>query len=200
MSSGFECVLEIGRLFAGVEWPWMVCGGWAIDLFLARVTRQHKDVDIAMFRQDQLKVQAHLDGWQLYIAHDGKLALWDKGNYLELPVQGIWAWPPGAVAGKVEEPPELELLLNERSEGQWVYRRNPVITRELEKTCLWGGPGGAMPYIAPEIALLYKSKGLRSEDKHDFEAAWPELNKEQQEWLREALRVGNPEHPWLKRD
>ena len=33
--------------------PWFIAGGWAIDLFLGRKTREHADVDFALSRLDQ---------------------------------------------------------------------------------------------------------------------------------------------------
>lgn len=48
----------------GFSRPWFVAGGWAIDLFLDRVTREHSDIEIAVLREDQLALQRHLVGWQ----------------------------------------------------------------------------------------------------------------------------------------
>jgi hypothetical protein len=39
---------DIARLLAGVTAPWCVAGGWAIDLFLGRQTREHGDLEIAV--------------------------------------------------------------------------------------------------------------------------------------------------------
>jgi hypothetical protein len=65
----FHELQAIATLMAGYAHPWAVCGGWAIDLFLARQTREHKDVDVA--RRDQLQVRAYLvaRGWRLQITH-----------------------------------------------------------------------------------------------------------------------------------
>ena len=37
--------------------PWFVCGGWALDLFIGKQTREHHDLDIGIFRRDQLALQ-----------------------------------------------------------------------------------------------------------------------------------------------
>ena len=47
-AEGFDPVLEYVRLLSDFRRPWMIAGGWAIDLFLRRVTREHEDVDIAI--------------------------------------------------------------------------------------------------------------------------------------------------------
>jgi hypothetical protein len=64
---GFGEPLQVGALLAGCPCPWYVCGGWALDLFLDRVTRVHKDVDVAIARSDQTTMQQYLHqrGWQL---------------------------------------------------------------------------------------------------------------------------------------
>jgi hypothetical protein len=37
----------------GEGFDWYVCGGWAIDVFLGKQTRIHKDLDIAVFWEDR---------------------------------------------------------------------------------------------------------------------------------------------------
>ena len=44
---------SIATLLTPLPITWGFCGGWAIDLFLNRITRSHKDVDIAILRTDQ---------------------------------------------------------------------------------------------------------------------------------------------------
>jgi hypothetical protein len=51
--------------------------------------------------------------------------------------------------------------------------------------------------LAPEIQLLYKSKGLRPKDQADFDAVLPALRPEQRRWLRDALTIESPSHTWL---
>ena len=54
-----------------------------------------------------------------------------------------------------------------------------------------------IPYLAPEIQLLYKAKGLRPKDEADFRQTLPVLSWERRTWLREALLQAHPQHPWL---
>jgi hypothetical protein len=46
---------------------WALGGGWAVDAWLGRVTRDHGDIDVIVF--DQGALLEHLPGWQL-LAHD----------------------------------------------------------------------------------------------------------------------------------
>ena len=81
----FSDVIQATNLFAGYDRPWAVCGGWAIDLYLNRVKRNHKDVDFAVLRKDQLVIQNHLSlqGWTLEKAVNGQLIPWLAGEWIE---------------------------------------------------------------------------------------------------------------------
>jgi hypothetical protein len=54
-----------------------------------------------------------------------------------------------------------------------------------------------IPYLAPEIQLLYKAKGRRPKDEADFMHTLPALDRERRQWLRNALTMAHPRHPWL---
>jgi hypothetical protein len=54
-----------------------------------------------------------------------------------------------------------------------------------------------IPYIAPEIQLLYKAKGRRPKDEADFMAVHPHLDQQSRAWLTQALTIVHPGHPWL---
>jgi hypothetical protein len=44
---------QVATLFAPLSAPWWIAGGWAIDLFLGKQTREHEDVDVLFLRRDQ---------------------------------------------------------------------------------------------------------------------------------------------------
>jgi hypothetical protein len=54
-----------------------------------------------------------------------------------------------------------------------------------------------VPFLAPEIALLYKSKGPRAGDDADFASAHAALDRGQRQWLAQAIAAIAPGHPWL---
>jgi len=56
---------------------------------------------------------------------------------------------------------------------------------------------GSRRVLAPEVQLLYKSKGLRPKDETDFAAARTALDAAQRAWLAGALAKVSPDHPWL---
>lgn len=193
--AGFGEVLNAVRVLDGYNSPWAVCGGWAIDLFLDRMTRSHKDVDFLVLRRDQLFLQRHLlsKGWALEKAVHGSLLPWEADEWLDLPVHIIWCRNLHA------SPDFTEFLLDDAVDGYFIYRRDRSITFPAEKMILRSLAG--VPILAPEIALLYKS-GKPEEDPStvsDFENVLPSLSLPSRHWLAAALRKINPEHIWLKK-
>ena len=62
-----------------------------------------------------------------------------------------------------------------------------------------GRTAGGIPYIAPQIVLLFKAKATREKDQRDFDLAAPLLSTEAREWLAGSLRVIQPGHAWIER-
>ena len=155
---------------------WSLCGGWAVDAWLGRQTRDHPDLDIAVFQDDQQAIFDHLSGWQL-IAHDPQVAgdtsqPWD-GRRLDLPAH---------IHARSHDGFNLEVILSERSRRDWVFSREPRITMPLRRTAqqsAWG-----LPAVVPEVILFYKAtayfaveelKDRRRQDEPDFLALLPHL-------------------------
>ncbi len=97
------------------EPDWFVAGGWAIDLYLEKVTRPHEDIEIAIFRRDQIALQNYLDGWVLKKAVNSMLPVWNQDECLELPIHEIHCFNDTA------EPQSLEVLLNETDGDGWLF-------------------------------------------------------------------------------
>jgi hypothetical protein len=171
---------------------WFVAGGWAIDLFLGRQTREHSDVDIGIFRVQQRALQELLTGWNLRRIVNQRSEPWLLGEELRLPVHEIHADLGGTAS--------LEILLAEEQQGgktpgAWVYRRDAGIQRSRSRAILRSAEG--IRYLAPEIVMLFKSKLPRGKDQADFSIVLPSLSSEQRAWLFEAIKRGDPRHSWL---
>jgi hypothetical protein len=183
---------DAAELLAGFDAPWWIAGGWALDPFLGTETRQHDDVDVAVLRRDQLDLYQHFRGWDLrYATADRALVPWD-GRALSLQVHGVWArrsHDPNA-------PWTFEVLLDEHGVNRWVYRRNPAISCALVEV---GGLRRGIPFLRPEVVLLYKSKDPTPKDENDFDAVRPHLSEHGRSWLRRALELTAPGHRWLER-
>jgi len=79
--------------------------------------------------------------------------------------------------------------------GQWISRRTAQIRGSL--STLGSVTSDGIPYLAPEIQLLYKAKGLRPKDEADFARTLPALSGKSRQWLRESLALVHPGHAWL---
>jgi hypothetical protein len=60
-----------------------------------------------------------------------------------------------------------------------------------------GAEKDGVPFLRPEIVLLYKAGELSPKNEADFAAVRPQLTPTASQWLREALEVIDPRHPWL---
>lgn len=166
---------------------WGIAGGWALDLFLGRETRPHHDVDVAVLRRDLTALRGALPRWTWTRAVRGRpgerrdLA---AGELVEPPDHEVYATSPDGAT-------RLEILLNDAAGDVWVYRRDPRVTLALRQTFLRSA--GGVPYLAPEIVLLFKSKRPRPIDRADRDLVLPHLGARRRAWLDEALRVvGSP--------
>ena len=172
---------------------WYISGGWALDLFLGQVHRAHHDVDVVVSRSAQMKLQRHMTGrgWALVTPFEKRLELWLPDMELELPRHQVHAHRGNDF---------IDFLLTEINEV-WIYRREPSVIRSLEKMGL--STEGGIPYLAPELVLLFKSKNTsnreRANDELDFERTLPHLDAERRAWLHWALVASSPDHPWIKK-
>jgi Aminoglycoside-2''-adenylyltransferase len=189
VSETFDEVRRVGALLGHLRCEWYVCGGWALDLFLGRVTRSHKDVDVAVARRDQLEVQGYLRrrGWNLEKAADGRLSPWAEGEELRLPLHAVWC------RNEAHDPDFFELLLNEIGGELFRFRRDPTVTLPRARIS-FESPAG-LPVLAPEVVLLYKSNSPE-ESGEDFRHAAPALSEGARAWLKGALDKVSPGHRW----
>lgn len=197
----FGRIEAVAGVLGAFSRPWYVAGGWAIDLFVGRVTRAHEDLDVAVGRRDQEALHAHLAGWTWVKAaprpgaepgEDWEQTPWADGEWLGPPLHQVFALPPGGGAGDV-----LGFLLNEVADGEWAFRRNRQIRRPARELGLRAHRG--ISIMAPEIVLAYKAKYLRPKDQHDFDVSTPLLDAEQRAWLARTLALCHPGHPWVAR-
>jgi aminoglycoside-2''-adenylyltransferase len=178
-------------LFDGLP-RWWVAGGWAIDLGLGTTTRDHADLDIAILRRSQRAILGRLADWDLHlVTAPGVLEPLSPDEDVPPPLHAVWCRPNPTSEWA------FELLLNDSDETSWLFRRDNTVRMPLADIARQSADG--VPYLVPEIVLLYKAKNVREHDVQDFEAALPSVDTRQRAWLREALEVVHPGHPWLER-
>jgi Aminoglycoside-2''-adenylyltransferase len=183
---------ELAEFLASFARPWWICGGWALDLFLDRETRRHDDLDVALLRKDQVALFDYLRAWDLHYATPAHaLEPWD-GRPLAPPIHGIWA----RRSTEANAPWTCEFLLNEERNGEWLFRRNEAVRRPLEEV---GDERDGVPFLRPEIALLYKAAEPTPKNDTDFALVVPHLSREASFWLLAALERCDDRHPWIDR-
>lgn len=183
-------VAEVVERFAGAPFAWGLAGGYAVEQFVGRPLRPHGDIDVVVFRDEQLLAQRWLRGWQLFAAEPpGTLRPWAGGEELPYGIHDIW----GVVAGG--DAWQLQLMLLETTEGEWFSRRDPRVRgRRRDLIVSYGG----VPCLRVEVQLFYKAKSPRPKDERDFEACLPLLDAPARIWLREHIRLLYSDgHPWL---
>ena len=181
---------DAAALFEGYGDVWWVAGGWAIEAFTG-VPRAHDDLDLSIPRSGLAALREHVSGrldvWQ---ADDGTLrpliALTDP---VPETCENLWLRPSGA------DPWEYDVKVMSATSTTWTYKRDARISRSVPEI-LWASDG--ISYLRPEVQLLHKAPGLRPKDQADFDACLPLLDAEPRSWLRAALGLAHPGHPWLR--
>ena len=151
-NTDFAAVSAVYSLFSGLTAPYWIAGGWAIDLAVGRVTRDHADVDVMLLDRD-------------------RHALWD-----DLPEDEV------QITGRDKEPRRLtlhsqnlllpaEVFLAEADGTFWVHRRGAFrVQRPLADITRYRD---GIPFLAPEVVLLFKARSKAEKDQHDVETALP---------------------------
>ena len=200
-----EAVTRVAATMESYPASWSLCGGWAVDAWLGQVSREHGDIDISVFVDDQEALFDQLPGWQL-LAHDeawepgGGDLWWDGRRLLSSPAH-IHGRPPES-AGEIpadgialaEDGFVLDIQIDAGVDGEWVLLQRPLIGLSLERAVRispWG-----IPTASPEVLLFFKARDLRVLDQEDFAALLPRLDSEQRNWLHDAVSVLG--HPWQK--
>ena len=180
---------EGARWLASLTVPWWIAGGWALDIFAGYQSRPHKDLDVGILRKDVLQALSFLAAWEVFEAKNGVLTRLGAGTRPRPDVFSLWCRPAH------NSDWAMELMLDEAENEHWIYRRHRQIQRPLN-IAIRRSPQG-IPYLAPEIQLLYKSHRIRQQDQADFEHIAPQLDQRGRCWLRDALQSVEPAHSWL---
>ncbi|HSM70824.1 MAG TPA: hypothetical protein VK851_04715 [Anaerolineales bacterium] len=111
---------DILSLLESAPFSWWITGGWSIDLFLGKQTRNHFDVDIAISRDDQLLAQNYLNKWDFWATKRDKngnivLCEWETGHKLAMEYPGVWA------RESRNSPWRFEFIFHEIQDQTWIF-------------------------------------------------------------------------------
>ncbi|MGV9267559.1 nucleotidyltransferase domain-containing protein [Kitasatospora sp. NPDC003701] len=178
---------EVTARLAGVSAPWYVAGGWAVDLFRGGRTREHGDLEIAVPAARFPEIRSRFPEFTFDVVASDRI--WELTPEVAELSHQTWLRDPST--GKF-----LVDVFREPHDGTtWICRRDPSI-RLPYSDVVRRTPDG-IPYLAPELALLFKAKATRPKDRQDFAGALPLLDRTQRRTLATLLARVHPGHDWL---
>lgn len=179
---------EVAGRMAGIATPWCVAGGWALDLFHGRQTRAHADIEIAIPAAGFPEVRSCFPGYVFDAAGGGRI--WeDAAPDVLVAVHQTWLRDPATGAYL------LDVFREPHNGGTWICRRDDRIRFPYSDIIQHTQHG--IPYLAPELVLLFKAKHARQKDQSDFDATVPHMTPQQRDTLAELLARVHPGHRWL---
>jgi hypothetical protein len=165
-----------------------VAAGWALDLFRGRQTREHGDLEIAVPAPDFSAVRDALAGYDFEVIGSGRA--WPLDSPAFDVMHQTWVSEPGTGVYR------LDIFREPQRDGAWVCRRDETIRLPYEQIIRRTGDG--IPYLLPEIVLLFKAKhSAEAKNRADFAATLPLLDGAAADWLRWALARVHPGHAWI---
>ena len=206
---------EVKQLLQDAAFLWAVCGGFGLDLFLNEEIRNHGDMDICVFEENREMILRHMleRDWKVYEFRGmGKVRPMRDEQSSE-PGRNLLCLKEGCELIRfypcderdqyhrffhtgIQELNYLEFLFNRAEKGEFLFDSGKGIRRNLTKAIRHRDE---IPYLAPEIVLLYKASSAQDGKNHsDFERVYPRMNQDQQNWLLESLKALYPQgHPWI---
>ena len=182
---------EVARRLEGAGVSWCVVGGWAIDLFVGRQTREHHDLEVAVLRQDFEAVRSHLAGYALHWVSSGEVHR--LASEEAPPADSFQVW----VADTETDAWRVDVMLERGDASTWVFRRDASVT--APRASMVGVSAEGIPFLLPLGVLLYKARDPREKDEADFATALPLLDAPSKAWLAEALERVYGAHRWFER-
>ncbi|MFD3748154.1 nucleotidyltransferase domain-containing protein [Nocardia sp. NPDC058633] len=180
----------VAARLAACPTPWGIAGGWALDLFAGAVSRAHDDIEITVPRADFPLIAAAFPEYEWDVVGSGQL--WPYPAAATRPdLHQTWLRDPFTGAF------HLDVFREPHDGDTWICRRDPTITlpyAELIRTTPTG-----IPYLIPEVVLLFKAKAHRPKDDADFRRVLPLLPDQRLARLNSWLTQLYPDHPWLTR-
>lgn len=179
---------EVAQRLAGVSVPWCVAAGWALDLFRGGQTRVHGDIEIAIPEAGFPEVRRRFPGYVFDAAGSGRI--WEDARPETLAaVHQTWLRDP-ATGNYL-----LDVFREPHDGDTWICRRDARIRLPYSEIVHHTEDG--IPYLAPELVLLFKAKHARPKDRRDFDTTVPHLTRTQRATLVELLARIHPGHAWL---
>jgi hypothetical protein len=179
---------QVARHLAGTAAPWCVAAGWALDLFRGTQTREHGDIEIAIPAATFPAVRDRFPGFAFDAVSSGRV--WEEASP-DVLAATHQTWLRDRATGDY-----LLDVFREPHDGEiWICRHDQTIRLPYSEI-IHRTPGG-IPYLAPELVLLFKAKHARPKDQADFDETIPHMTPAQHRTLAGLLARAHPGHHWL---
>jgi hypothetical protein len=182
---------EAAQRLETLDVPWCVAAGWAIDLFVGYERREHEDLEIAVPARAFPQIHARLDDLEFYAVGDGEVAAVAESAERFDATHQTWGLDRAAFEWRID------VFREPSADGEWICRRDEQIRLPYDELIERTADG--IPYVRPEVALLFKAKKARPKDERDLDDALPLLGASRRALLREWIALVHPGHPWLER-
>lgn len=178
----------VARRLAGIATPWCVAAGWALDLFQGTRTRAHGDIEIAIPAAGFPEVRARFPGYAFDGVGSGRI--WaDAAPEVLAATHQTWLRDP-ATGDYL-----LDVFREPHDGDTWICRHDETIRLPYREIIHHTDRG--IPYLAPELVLLFKAKHVRPKDQSDFDRTVPLLTPARRGTLADLLTRAHPGHRWL---
>jgi hypothetical protein len=168
----------------GASFPWWVIGGFALELYAHASWRCHEDVDIAFPCFSAEVARTFVESSLSPITQDGR---GDGPDRQPTPSLNGLRWATVA-------PLTVHTMISPGDDYAWVYRRDPAVRVPWREAILRCGLH-PVPFLAPELVLLLKSRRMSQLDRVDFDHIGPLLPAGER---RKLMGLIPPDHEWQR--
>jgi hypothetical protein len=178
---------QVAERLAGVGTPWCVVAGWALDLFRGERSRPHGDLEIAVPAAGFAEVRDRFSEYAFDAVGRGRI--WAEAG-AEALAATHQTWLRDRASGRF-----LFDVFREPHEGDtWICRSDESL--RLPYDVIIERTAEGIPYLVPELVLLFKAKDTRPKDHADFDGVLPLLSQARRDALSKWLSRMRPGHPW----
>jgi hypothetical protein len=181
---------QVAERLAGTAVPWCVAAGWALDLFRGEQSRAHGDLEIAVPAARFAEIRDRFPEYEFDAVGSGRVWAGAGPEVLAVTHQ---TWLRDPASGRFL----LDVFREPHDDGTWVCRRDPGLRLPYDAVVERTADG--VPYLVPELVLLFKAKATRPKDDADFDGVLPLLSRARRDALRGWLTRLHPGHPWLRK-